>query len=330
MQDFIDYVKVHCQSGHGGAGSSHLRHEKFIYKGGPDGGNGGRGGNIIMKGNAHEWTLFELHYLKHFKADRGNNGGERQLTGGSGKDVYINVPLGTIAKDVEGNVLGEIMEDQQEIILLHGGKGGLGNEHFKSSTLQTPKFAQPGMPGEEKTIIFELKILADVGLVGLPNTGKSTLLATITAATPKIDNYPFTTLKPNLGVVQYSEKESFLMADIPGIIEGASEGKGLGHRFLRHIERNSILLFVIAADSTDPFRDYCILRSELVKHNPKLENKKHLVAISKTDLLKSNSKADIISKFPDDIKLYFFSCVTGVGVQELKEAIWKDLPSKKR
>ena len=251
MSNFVDYVKIHCKSGHGGAGSAHLRREKYIPKGGPDGGDGGRGGHVIMKGNAHEWTLLPLRFTRHIKAERGHNGQKNQLTGAYGEDVYIEVPIGTIARNEDGEIIAEIMEDGQEIIIMHGGKGGLGNEHFKSATNQTPRYAQPGLPGEEGYVTFELKLLADVGLVGFPNAGKSTLLAAVSAAKPKIADYAFTTLTPNLGIVDYRNYKSFVMADIPGIIEGAAEGKGLGHRFLRHIERNSILLFLIPADAED-------------------------------------------------------------------------------
>lgn len=325
MSNFVDYVKIHCQSGHGGAGSAHLRREKYIPKGGPDGGDGGRGGHIIMKGNANEWTLLPLRYTRHVKAQRGANGGKNQLTGADGEDVYIEVPIGTIAKNEEGEIIGEILEDQQQIVLMHGGKGGLGNEHFKSSTNQTPRYAQPGLPGEEGYIVFELKILADVGLVGFPNAGKSTLLAAVSAAKPKIADYAFTTLTPNLGIVNYRNYRSFVMADIPGIIEGAAEGKGLGHRFLRHIERNSILLFLIPADSEDHLKEYKILEDELRRYNKELLYKDFIISVSKADLLDDELKKEIASEFPDDNQPLFFSGVTGEGLTELKDAIWKKL-----
>lgn len=325
MSNFVDYVKIHCQSGHGGAGSAHLRREKYIPKGGPDGGDGGRGGHIIMKGNANEWTLLPLRYTRHVKAQRGANGGKNQLTGADGEDVYIEVPIGTIAKNEEGEIIGEILEDQQQIVLMHGGKGGLGNEHFKSSTNQTPRYAQPGLPGEEGYIVFELKILADVGLVGFPNAGKSTLLAAVSAAKPKIADYAFTTLTPNLGIVNYRNYRSFVMADIPGIIEGAAEGKGLGHRFLRHIERNSILLFLIPADSEDHLKEYKILEDELRRYNKELLYKDFIISVSKADLLDDELKKEIAAEFPDENQPLFFSGVTGEGLTELKDAIWKKL-----
>ncbi|SDE16619.1 GTPase ObgE [Riemerella columbipharyngis] len=325
MSNFVDYVKIHCKSGHGGAGSAHLRREKYIPKGGPDGGDGGRGGHIIMKGNAHEWTLLPLRYTRHIKAENGQPGGKNQLTGRFGEDVYIEVPVGTIAKNEDGDVIGEILEDGQEVILMHGGKGGLGNEHFKSATNQTPRYAQPGLPGEEGYIVFELKILADVGLVGFPNAGKSTLLSAVSAAKPKIADYAFTTLTPNLGIVDYRNYKSFVMADIPGIIEGAAEGKGLGHRFLRHIERNSILLFLIPADSEDHFQEFKILENELKEYNPELLNKQFIVSISKSDLLDAKLEEEIAAEFPEHMQPLFFSAVTGQGLQELKDKIWKIL-----
>ncbi len=325
MSNFVDYVKIHCQSGHGGAGSAHLRREKYIPKGGPDGGDGGRGGHIIMKGNSNEWTLLPLRYTRHVKAPRGVNGGKNQLTGADGSDIYIEVPVGTIARNEEGEIIGEILEDKQEIILMHGGKGGLGNEHFKSSTNQTPRYAQPGLPGEEGYIVFELKVLADVGLVGFPNAGKSTLLAAVSAAKPKIADYAFTTLTPNLGIVNYRNYRSFVMADIPGIIEGAAEGKGLGHRFLRHIERNSILLFLIPADSEDHLKEFKILEDELKRYNNELLYKEFIVSVSKSDLLDEELKKEIAAEFPPDLQPLFFSGVTGEGLTELKDAIWKKL-----
>ena len=325
MSNFVDYVKIHCKSGHGGAGSAHLRREKYIPKGGPDGGDGGRGGHVIMKGNAQEWTLLPLRYTRHIKAKRGENGAKNQLTGAYGDDVYIEVPIGTIARNEDGEVIGEILENGQEIILMEGGKGGLGNEHFKSSTNQTPRYAQPGMEGQEGFVVFELKILADVGLVGFPNAGKSTLLASVSAAKPKIANYAFTTLTPNLGIVEYRNYKSFVMADIPGIIEGAAEGKGLGHRFLRHIERNSILLFLIPADSENHYKEFQILENELKEYNPELLDKDYIISISKADLLDDELKAEISAEFPAGKKPLFFSGVTGVGLMELKDLIWKSL-----
>ena len=297
MSNFVDYIKIHCQSGHGGAGSAHLRREKYIPKGGPDGGDGGRG----------------------------ENGGKSQLTGADGADVYIEVPIGTVAKNVEGEILGEILEDGQEIILMYGGKGGLGNEHFKSATNQTPRYAQPGLPGEEGYIIFELKVLADVGLVGFPNAGKSTLLSVVSEAKPKIADYAFTTLTPNLGIVNYRNYKSFVMADIPGIIEGAAEGRGLGHRFLRHIERNSVLLFLIPADSESHYQEFKILEKELQEYNPELLDKDYIISISKADLLDDELKKEISAEFPENKKPLFFSGVTQEGLMELKDAIWKIL-----
>ena len=325
MSNFVDYVKIHCKSGHGGGGSAHLNREKYVPKGGPDGGDGGRGGHVIMRGNSNQWTLLPLRYTRHVKAQRGVNGSKNQLTGAYGEDEYIEVPLGTIAKNEEGEVLGEILEDGQEIIIKHGGRGGKGNEHFKSATNQTPRFAQPGEDGEEGFVIFELKLLADVGLVGFPNAGKSTLLAAVSAAKPKIANYAFTTLAPNLGIVDYRNYKSFVMADIPGIIEGAAEGKGLGHRFLRHIERNSILLFMIPADSESHFQEFKILENELKEYNPELMDKDFLISVSKSDLLDDELKAEIAKEFPENRKPIFFSGVTQEGIMELKDAIWKRL-----
>ncbi len=323
--NFVDYVKIHCRSGHGGAGSAHLHRAKYIPKGGPDGGDGGRGGHIIMKGNANEWTLLPLRYKRHLKAENGTGGGKNQLTGRYGEDIYIEVPLGTIAKDEEGNIIGEILNDQQEIILMEGGMGGLGNEHFKSSTNQTPRYAQPGMPGIEGYITFELKVLADVGLVGFPNAGKSTLLAAVSAAKPKIANYAFTTLSPNLGIVEYRNYKSFVMADIPGIIEGAAEGKGLGHRFLRHIERNSILLMMVPADSEDHLGELRILQNELNQYNEELVDKDYIIGISKSDMLDEELRTEIKSMFPSNLEIIFFSGVSGDGIMELKDKIWQKL-----
>lgn len=325
MSNFVDYIKIYCKSGHGGAGSAHLHREKFIEKGGPDGGDGGRGGHIILRGNSQLWTLLALRYTRHLKAENGGNGGSSRSTGADGKDVYIEVPIGTIAKDEEGNFLGEITEDGQEVILLQGGKGGLGNWHFRSATRQTPRYAQPGLPGEEKPVILELKILADVGLVGFPNAGKSTLLSVVSAAKPKIADYAFTTLTPNLGIVEYRNHQSFVMADIPGIIEGAAEGKGLGHRFLRHIERNSVLLFLIPADSKDHLKEYEILVNELRKYNPELLDKQRILAISKSDMLDDELKQEISKLLPNDVPHLYMSSVAQQGLMELKDMLWQKL-----
>lgn len=278
-----------------------------------------------MKGNSHEWTLLPLRYTRHLKAGRGENGGKNQLTGAAGQDVFIEVPIGTIAKDEEGEIIGEILEHGQEIVVKKGGLGGLGNEHFKSATNQTPRYAQPGTPGEEGYVTFELKVLADVGLVGFPNAGKSTLLAAVSAAKPKIADYAFTTLTPNLGIVNYRNYRSFVMADIPGIIEGAAEGKGLGHRFLRHIERNSILLFLIPADSDNHWNEFKILENELRKYNPELLDKEFILSVSKADLLDDDLKIEIAREFPDNQKPLFFSAVTGEGIEALKDEVWKRL-----
>ena len=323
--NFVDYVKIHCKSGHGGAGSAHLHRAKYIPKGGPDGGDGGRGGHVIMKGNAHEWTLLALRFKRHVKAQNGFAGGKNDLHGADGEDVYIEVPVGTIAKDEDGNIVGEIMGHGQEIIIKRGGKGGMGNTHFKSSTFQTPRFAQPGIPPEEGYVTMELKILADVGLVGFPNAGKSTLLSSVSAAKPKIADYAFTTLSPNLGIVEYRNYRSFVMADIPGIIEGAAEGKGLGHRFLRHIERNAILLFMVPADADDYLKEFTILRSELERYNPEMLEKTIIHGISKSDMLDEELRNEIRNSLPLSMDLCFFSGVSGDGLQELKDRIWKAL-----
>lgn len=323
--NFVDYIKLYCKSGNGGAGSAHLHREKFIEKGGPDGGDGGRGGHIILKGNAQLWTLLPLRYTRHLKADNGKNGGTSRSTGADGNDVIVEVPIGTIAKDEHGNFMGEITEDGQQLILLEGGKGGLGNWHFRSATRQTPRYAQPGLPGIEMPIQLELKILADVGLVGFPNAGKSTLLSVVSAAKPKIADYAFTTLTPNLGIVPYRNHQSFVMADIPGIIEGAAEGKGLGHRFLRHIERNSLLLFLIPADSEDHVNEYEILVNELQQYNPELLDKERILAISKSDMLDDELKAEISELLPKDIPHLYFSSVAQQGLIELKDLLWKKL-----
>jgi GTP-binding protein len=325
--NFVDYVKIMCRSGHGGPGSRHFRREKFAPKGGPDGGDGGRGGHIILRGNKQMWTLLHLKYRKHIIAEYGGSGGASRSTGKDGADIILDVPLGTIARDAEsGEVLFEISTDGEMVIIAKGGRGGLGNTNFKSSTMQTPRFAQPGEDFEEGWKILELKILADVGLVGFPNAGKSTLLSKVSAAKPEIADYPFTTLVPNLGIVAYRDNQSFVMADIPGIIEGAHEGKGLGLRFLRHIERNSILLFLIPADSTNHFNEYQILLNELRQFNPDLLDKQRIIAISKSDLLDQDLMADI-SKEMKEIPHVFFSSITGKGIIELKDLIWKSLNS---
>ncbi|MDB0602488.1 GTPase ObgE [Tenacibaculum maritimum] len=321
--NFVDYIKVYASSGKGGQGSMHLHREKYITKGGPDGGDGGRGGHIIVRGDKNMWTLFHLKFKKHFRAEHGGAGSKSRSTGHDGQDIFIPVPLGTIIRDADTDeILFEVTEDKQEIVLLKGGKGGLGNWNFKSSTNQTPRYAQPGMDGVEGWFRLELKLLADVGLVGFPNAGKSTLLSVITAAKPKIADYAFTTLKPNLGIVEYRNFQSFVIADIPGIIEGAAEGKGLGHRFLRHIERNSTLLFLIPADSDDIHKEYQILLNELRKHNPELLDKNRLLAISKSDMLDDELKAEIQADLPKDIDTLFISSVAQQGLQELKDKLW--------
>ncbi len=324
--NFVDYIKMYASSGKGGKGSTHLHREKYITKGGPDGGDGGRGGHIIIRGSKDMWTLFHLKFKKHFRAEQGGNGSKSRSTGKDGVDIYIDVPLGTIVRDSETNdVIFEITENGQEKILLEGGKGGLGNWNFKSSTNQTPRYAQPGMDGLEGWFQIELKILADVGLVGFPNAGKSTLLSVITSAKPKIADYAFTTLKPNLGIVEYRDFKSFVVADIPGIIEGAAEGKGLGHRFLRHIERNSTLLFLIPADSDDIAKEYEILLNELKKHNPELLDKQRLLAISKSDMLDDELKDEIEKEIPKGVPYLFISSVAQVGLTALKDKLWKML-----
>jgi len=325
--NFVDYIKIFCRSGKGGAGSAHLRREKFIPKGGPDGGDGGRGGNIILRGNDQMWTLLHLRYKRHIFAENGGPGGSQQSTGADGKDVIIEVPLGTVARIAETNdFLFEITEHDQEKILVKGGRGGLGNVHFKSSTNQTPRYAQPGEPSIENWFILELKILADVGLVGFPNAGKSTLLSVVSAAKPKIADYPFTTLVPNLGIVKYRENKSFVVADIPGIIEGAHEGKGLGIKFLRHIERNSILLFIVPADSRDIKEEYEILVNELKMYNPELLDKKRVLAISKSDLLDEELLDEMKNDLPE-IPRVFISSFTGQGINRLKDILWRELTS---
>lgn len=325
-ENFVDYVKIYASSGKGGRGSTHLHREKYIDKGGPDGGDGGRGGHVIVRGNKNMWTLYPLKFKKHFKAEHGGDGSKQRSTGKDGKDVYIDVPMGTIIRDGETqDILFEITNENPEQILLDGGMGGLGNWNFRSSTHQTPRFAQPGIDFKEGWFQLELKVLADVGLVGFPNAGKSTLLSVITAAKPKIADYAFTTLKPNLGIVEYRDYQTFVMADIPGIIEGAADGKGLGHRFLRHIERNSILLFLIAADSANIQKEYDILLNELKQHNPELLDKNRLLAISKSDLLDEELKAEIIKELPKGIKTLFISSVAQQGLLELKDTLWQML-----
>ena len=326
--NFVDYIKMYVCSGNGGKGSMHLHREKYITKGGPDGGDGGRGGHIILKGNQNLWTLHHLKFKKHFRAGHGGHGSKSRSTGTDGTDVYVEVPLGTVVKENEtNNMLFEITTHGQEVVLCQGGMGGRGNWHFKSSTNQTPRYAQPGTPGEEKNVTIELKILADVGLVGFPNAGKSTLLSVITAAKPKIADYEFTTLKPNLGIVDYRDYQSFVMADIPGIIEGAADGKGLGHYFLRHIERNSILLFLIPADTNDIKKQYDILLDELKRYNPEMLDKERLVAISKSDLmdheLETELKAELDKVLPVDY--LFISSVAQTGIMVLKDLLWEQL-----
>ncbi|HEX2975854.1 MAG TPA: GTPase ObgE [Bacteroidales bacterium] len=323
--NFVDYVKIYCRAGNGGAGSAHFRREKFEPKGGPDGGDGGRGGHIILQGNDQMWTLLHLKYQRHIFAGHGESGGRQQSHGADGKDVVVQVPLGTIArKEDSEEILFEITSHGEEKILAKGGRGGLGNVHFKSATFQTPRFAQPGEPGIEEEFILELKILADVGLVGFPNAGKSTLLSVVSAAKPKIADYAFTTLVPNLGIVSYRDEKSFVMADIPGIIEGAHEGKGLGIRFLRHIERNSMLLFMIPADSRNIGEEYNILVNELKMYNPELLDKKRVLAISKSDMLDEELMNEIRKDLPD-IPRVFISSLTGQGITTLKDMIWKEL-----
>src|SRR6056297_500055 len=325
--NFVDYVKIFFRSGKGGAGSAHLRREKFIPKGGPDGGDGGRGGHVILRGSEHFYTLLHLKYNKHIFAEDGMRGGESRSFGASGKDALIEVPLGTVVKDAEtGEIITEITENKEEKILLQGGRGGLGNTHFKSSVNQTPRYAQPGEDGNEGWFILELKILADVGLVGFPNAGKSTLLSVVSAAKPKIADYPFTTLVPNLGIVQYRNMQSFVMADIPGIIEGAHEGKGLGHRFLRHIERNAMLLFMVPCDSDDINTEYKTLLSEIEKYDPELLDKKRVLAITKSDMLDDELMQEMKKDLPQ-IPYLFISSVAQKGIQELKDLIWKLLHS---
>lgn len=324
--NFVDYVKIHVSSGKGGKGSAHMRREKYIPMGGPDGGDGGRGGHVILKANKNLWTLYHIKFKRHFKAEQGGAGSKQTSTGADGADVYIDVPLGTVVRDTETQkILYELTEDGEEQIVAKGGKGGLGNNHFKTATRQTPRYAQPGLEGEETDITLELKVLADVGLVGFPNAGKSTLLSVITSAKPKIANYEFTTLKPNLGIVEYRDFKSFVVADIPGIIEGAAEGKGLGHYFLRHIERNSTLLFLVPADANDIKEQYEILLDELRRYNPELLDKQRLVAISKSDMLDAELKAEMKTLLDKDFKgipYLFISSVAQQGLTELKDKLW--------
>ncbi|NMH87749.1 GTPase ObgE [Flavivirga algicola] len=326
--NFVDYVKMYVASGNGGKGSTHLHREKYIEKGGPDGGDGGRGGHVILRGNSNLWTLLHLKFKKHIQAGHGEHGSKGRSTGADGEDVYLEVPLGTVVRDTETDtVLLEITEHGEEKIIVEGGKGGLGNWHFKSSTNQTPRYAQPGLPLEEKYVTLELKILADVGLVGFPNAGKSTLLSVVTSAKPKIADYEFTTLKPNLGIVEYRDFQTFVMADIPGIIEGAAEGKGLGHYFLRHIERNSILLFLIPADADDIRKQYDILLDELRRYNPEMLDKERLIAISKSDMLDDELKAELKKELDNELPIpyLFISSVAQQGITELKDILWKML-----
>ena len=327
--NFVDYVKIYCRSGKGGKGSMHLRHVKYQPNGGPDGGDGGKGGSIILRGNHNYWTLLHLKYQRHIKAEHGGNGGRDKCHGTDGKDVYIDVPCGTVVYDAEtGKFICDVMHDGQEVMLLKGGRGGLGNYQFRTSTNQAPRYAQPGEPMQEMTVIMELKLLADVGLVGFPNAGKSTLLSTVSSARPKIANYPFTTLEPSLGIVEYHDRKSFVMADIPGIIEGASEGKGLGLRFLRHIERNSLLLFMVPGDTHDIKREYEILLKELTNFNPDMLDKHRVLAVTKCDLLDEELIEMLKETLPEDLPVVFISAVTGQGIAELKDILWKELNSE--
>ena len=324
--NFVDYVKIYCRSGKGGAGSTHFHREKFIQKGGPDGGDGGRGGHIILRGNNNYWTLIHLKYARHIFAGDGGAGSGSRSFGKDGEDQIIDVPCGTVVYDAEtGDFICDVVENGEEVILLKGGRGGQGNWHFRTATNQTPRFSQPGEPRIEKTVILQLKVLADVGLVGFPNAGKSTLLSVVSAAKPEIADYPFTTLVPNLGIVSYRDHKSFVMADIPGIIEGAAEGRGLGLRFLRHIERNAILLFMIPADSDDIQQEYQILLNELKKYNPELMNKQRVLAISKSDMLDEELMEALRKELPIDIQTVFISAVSGLGVSELKDLLWTEI-----
>ena len=327
--NFVDYVKIYCRSGKGGRGSMHLRHVKYNPNGGPDGGDGGDGGSVYLRGNHNFWTLLHLKYERHVRAEHGGNGGRDKCHGTNGKDVYIDVPCGTVVYNAEtGKYVCDVTYDGQEVLLLKGGRGGLGNFQFRSATNQAPRYAQPGEPMQEMTIILELKLLADVGLVGLPNAGKSTLLSALSSARPKIANYPFTTLEPSLGIVSYRDRQSFVMADIPGIIEGASEGKGLGLRFLRHIERNSLLLFMVDSESDDIRRDYEMLVNELRNFNPEMMDKHRVLAVTKCDLLDDELIAMLRETTPDDIPVVFISSVTGKGISELTDVLWRELNSE--
>jgi GTP-binding protein len=327
--NFVDYVKIQCRSGKGGRGSMHLRHVKYNPNGGPDGGDGGNGGSIILRGNHNYWTLLHLRYQRHIYAEHGGNGGRDKCHGTNGKDIYIDVPCGTVVYNAEtGKYVCDVMEDKQEVVLLKGGRGGLGNFQFRTATNQAPRYAQPGEPMQEMTIIMELKLLADVGLVGLPNAGKSTLLSALSSARPKIANYPFTTLEPSLGIVGYRDNQSFVMADIPGIIEGAAEGKGLGLRFLRHIERNSLLLFMVPGDTDDIKKEYQLLLNELEQFNPEMLQKHRVLAVTKCDLLDDELIEMLKETLPDDLHVVFISAVTGQGLDELKDVLWKELNSE--
>lgn len=327
--NFVDYVKICCRSGKGGRGSMHLRHVKYNYNGGPDGGDGGKGGSIYLRGNHNYWTLLHLRYDRHIFAEHGGDGGRDKRHGTDGKDVYIDVPCGTVVYNAEtGKYICDVTEDGQEVLLLKGGRGGLGNFQFRTATNQAPRYAQPGEPMQELTIILELKLLADVGLVGFPNAGKSTLVSAISSARPKIANYPFTTLEPSLGIVEYRDHKSFVMADIPGIIEGASEGKGLGLRFLRHIERNSLLLFMVPGDTDDIKREYDILLNELRTFNPDMMDKHRVLAVTKCDLLDDELIEMLQETLPADLPVIFISAVTGKGLNELKDILWKELNSE--
>ncbi len=327
--NFVDYVKIQCRSGKGGKGSMHLKHIKYNPNGGPDGGDGGKGGSIILRGNHNYWTLLHLRYQRHIFAEHGGNGGKDKCHGTDGKDVYVDVPCGTVVYNAEtGKFVCDVMEDGQEVVLLKGGRGGLGNFQFRTSTNQAPRFAQPGEPMQEMTVIMELKLLADVGLVGLPNAGKSTLLSSLSAAKPKIANYPFTTLEPSLGIVSYRDHQSFVMADIPGIIEGAAEGKGLGLRFLRHIERNSLLLFMVPGDTDDIKKEYELLLNELAQFNPEMLQKHRVLAVTKCDLLDDELMEMLRHDLPQDLQVVFISAVTGMGLDELKDILWEELNSE--
>ena len=324
--NFVDYVKILCRSGKGGRGSMHLKHVKYNPNGGPDGGDGGKGGSIILRGNHNYWTLLHLRYERHIFAEHGGNGGKDKCHGTDGKDVYIDVPPGTVVYNAEtGKFVCDVAYDGQEVMLLKGGRGGLGNFQFRSATNQAPRYAQPGEPAQEMTVILELKLLADVGLVGFPNAGKSTLVSALSNAKPKIANYPFTTMEPSLGIVGYRDQKSFVMADIPGIIEGAAEGKGLGLRFLRHIERNSLLLFMVPGDTDDIRREYEILLNELRQFNPELLDKHRVLAITKCDLLDDELIEMLRAELPDDLPVVFISAVTGFGLEELKDVLWEEM-----